>query len=519
MRLYRCIGSDEVSVGGIVLTTIQDGEIEKVRMWRNQQIDVLRQKVEISKKEQIQYFRDKVWPDLDSNRPNQILLSIYQDGTHIGYGGLVHISWEDSRAEVSFLLDPRIDETGNIFTDLFKNFLAGIEKIATENLKLHKLVLETYSFRVNHIAVIEDSGFTREGLLADQVSVNGEWFNSILHGKILRENTIKLAGKRFNNLKNVLVTSSSSKVPLIRSLKKTVSEIGQNFQIVAGDSDKRSVSKYAADRFWEMPLLEDAFLGEILSKSLDLNLGLIIPTRDGELAFWARNQNLFREHDINVLISDTHTVDVCLDKLEFYKFMQANGFKSVETFRELPYSESNAKFVVKERYGSGSKGLGLNLSLEAARKFAAILEDPIFQPMIEGSEISADIWIIPNVFESVVLRSRDLIRNGESQVTTIFFNPDLEDTILDIAKKLGIVGAAVIQVIIDASGTPFVLECNARIGGASTASIAAGSGGFLNLFKHYILAEKEIKSDFVQRIKPLTQIRYTVDEYRFDTNL
>jgi RimJ/RimL family protein N-acetyltransferase len=159
-------------------------------MWRNQQIDVLRQKVEISKKEQIRYFRDKVWPDLDSYRPNQILLSIYQDGTHIGYGGLVHISWEDSRAEVSFLLDTRIDETGDIFTGLFKNFLAGIEKIATENLKLHKLVLETYSFRVNHIAVIEDSGFTREGILVDQVSVNGKWFNSILHGKILRENTL-----------------------------------------------------------------------------------------------------------------------------------------------------------------------------------------------------------------------------------------------------------------------------------------------------------------------------------------
>ncbi len=518
MRRYRCIEDDEVLVGAIVLTTIQDDEIERVRIWRNQQIDVLRQKFEISEKEQIQYFRDEVWPDLDSHRPNQILLSIYRDGIHIGYGGLVHISWEDSRAEISFLLDTRIDETGDLFRDIFKNFLSGIEKIATENLKLHKLVLETYSFRVNHIAVIDNSGFTREGFLTDQIFVKGEWFNSILHGKILKKYTSEFAEQGFNNLKNVLVTSSSSKVPLIRSLKKAVNEIGQNFEIVAGDSDKRAVSKYAADRFWEMPLLEDAFLGEILAKCLELNIGLIIPTRDGELIFWARNQNLFQENGINVLISDIRTVDICLDKLEFYKFMKANGFNGVETFTELSDSESDSKFVVKERYGSGSKGLGLNLSFEAARDYAVMLEYPIIQPMIEGREVSADIWIIPNVFESVVLRSRDLIRNGESQITTVFLDPNLENTILSIAKQLGIVGAAVIQVIIDASGTPVVIECNARIGGASTASIAAGSGGFLNLFKHYILEEKDTNLDFVRQINPLTQIRYAVDEYRYDTN-
>ena len=514
MKRYRVIQDESLSIGSIVLTTIQPEEIEKIRIWRNRQIDVLRQKKEISNLEQIQYFQENVWPELELLNPKQVLISIYQNGIHIGYGGLVHISWEDSRAEISFLLDTAIDETGENFKNIFKSFLEGIEKIAVENLKLTKLVLETYSFRKNHITVIESNGFLREGTLADNVSVRGIWFDSILHGKIVGERSN--ISPEHDNLKKVLLTSSSNKVPLINSLKKSAREVSKNIKIIAGDIDSNVVSKYAADDFWQMPELTSATLEEILEKCIELNIGLVIPSRDGELRFWAQNKKSFEDQGISILVSELDAVELCLDKLEFYKFLMSNGVECAETFTELPDIVGDTKFVVKERYGSGSRKMALNLRRDEVEDFAALLEHPIVQQMIVGREISADIWIIPDFYESVVLRSRDLVRNGESLITTVYRDSDIELRMLNIAKKLGINGAAVIQAIIGENGKIHIIECNARIGGASTASIAAGSGAFISMLEYYILKNTESKLNLVPKIESLRQIRIAVDEHVYD---
>jgi RimJ/RimL family protein N-acetyltransferase len=112
-------------------------------------------------------------------------MSIYKEGIQIGYGGLVHISWENSRAEISFLLDPSIPETGKTYFEIFRNFLVGIENVAISSLKLHKLILETYNFRENHIKAIGSAGYLQEGVLTDHVLINGKWYDSILHGKVI----------------------------------------------------------------------------------------------------------------------------------------------------------------------------------------------------------------------------------------------------------------------------------------------------------------------------------------------
>lgn len=181
---YKVLPSQPVICGDIELSAVEVGEIENIRQWRNQQSNVLRQSQEISVEDQLIYFENKVWQDLESSKPNQILLSIYKNGVHIGYGGLVHISWENLRAEISFLLDTSLVDELDIYAKVFHNFLEAIEKISRDNLKLHRLHLETYSFRNKHLHVIESRGFTNEGTFVDHNFIDGSWFNSILHGKI-----------------------------------------------------------------------------------------------------------------------------------------------------------------------------------------------------------------------------------------------------------------------------------------------------------------------------------------------
>jgi RimJ/RimL family protein N-acetyltransferase len=185
MLKYKCLVNESINSGTITLRTVQLDEIQKIRVWRNSQKVVLRQSLDITIDEQDKYFEEFVWKFLDSPTPNQILLGIHTEGNFIGYGGLVHISHENLRAEVSFLLDPQIDENSYEYEQLFKSFLEGIEKIAIDSLRLHKIFTETYEFRSKPIKIIEQSGFVREKIFTDHVLVNGKWFSSIMHGKDL----------------------------------------------------------------------------------------------------------------------------------------------------------------------------------------------------------------------------------------------------------------------------------------------------------------------------------------------
>lgn len=321
-----------------------------------------------------------------------------------------------------------------------------------------------------------------------------------------------------NKATNVLVTSSSRKAPLIRALQKTAKKIDKEIKIIAGDLNSNVITRYVADQFWEMPILDDSTVKLIIEKCIEYNIGLIIPTRDGELSFWAKNKGKFNEKGIDILISDFNSVAICLDKLKFYEFMKENEFNCIETLLELPTTPSQSPFVVKERFGSGSKNLGIGLSYTEAKSFASKLESPIFQPMVFGKEISADIWIIPGFFESVVLRSRDLIVEGESQITSIFHDEPAERMFLEIAQKLRLIGPAVFQAIIEESGKINVIECNARIGGASTASDAAGSGSFENIINYFAAGNKEFKPRKTRAIKQITQVRTSVDTHYDDFN-
>jgi carbamoyl-phosphate synthase large subunit len=64
--------------------------------------------------------------------------------------------------------------------------------------------------------------------------------------------------------------------------------------------------------------------------------------------------------------------------------------------------------------------------------------------------------------------------NGESRITTTFRDASLESQARQWIEAYGVRGPVVMQVLLDASGAPHIIELNARFGGASTASIQAG---------------------------------------------
>lgn len=178
-KRYQCLPWTERPAGAYLLRAVQPEDIESIRLWRNAQMDVLRQSAPIEPDAQRRYFAENVWPQLELTEPMQILLAIERDGLFVGYGGLVHVAWNDQRAEVSFLLDP---DCADGYAEVFGAFLDALKSVAFDDLGLHRLFTETYAHRTAHIAILEQAGFEREGVLRDHVRISGNPVDSILHG-------------------------------------------------------------------------------------------------------------------------------------------------------------------------------------------------------------------------------------------------------------------------------------------------------------------------------------------------
>jgi RimJ/RimL family protein N-acetyltransferase len=186
VRIYKCLLNQNIALGDYEIRVIQDEDIQAIRCWRNAQVDVLRQASLIQPAEQISYYENYIWPLMLEDQPCNILFSFFDKGIMIGYGGLVHISWHDLRAEVSFIMSPGRASNQEAYGQDFTAFLSLIANVAFKDLKLHRLFTETYDIRPHHIEVLEANGFVREGILRDHIRIAGKPVNSIFHG-ILNE--------------------------------------------------------------------------------------------------------------------------------------------------------------------------------------------------------------------------------------------------------------------------------------------------------------------------------------------
>ncbi|OGX87745.1 hypothetical protein BEN47_00900 [Hymenobacter lapidarius] len=185
MKTYLSLPQPEFRWNDYRLVPIRYEDREPIRAWRNAQLEVLRQAAPLTAEQQQSYFQRVVMPLFEQEQPGQLLFSLLENEELIAYGGLVHISWPDGRAEVSFLMDPRRAADPETYRNDFRAHLRLLGEAAFHGLKFNRLFTETYDIRPAHVAILEEAGFQLEGRLRQHVRLAPDTFaDSLMHGQL-----------------------------------------------------------------------------------------------------------------------------------------------------------------------------------------------------------------------------------------------------------------------------------------------------------------------------------------------
>jgi hypothetical protein len=179
---YKILKNQVFSNGNYSIVPIRKEDRFDIMKWRNEQIYHLRQDKPLSVEEQEFYFNNVIEKLFNEEQPNQILFSYLENGICIGYGGLVHISWIDKNAEISFIMNSELEKDN--FKKHWNIFLGLIEQVAFQELNFHKIFTYAFDLRPHLYEVLEFSGYIETVRLKEHCFFNSKFIDVLIHSKI-----------------------------------------------------------------------------------------------------------------------------------------------------------------------------------------------------------------------------------------------------------------------------------------------------------------------------------------------
>lgn len=284
---------------------------------------------------------------------------------------------------------------------------------------------------------------------------------------------------------NVLITSASRKVGLVKTFKKALQGNGGG-KVFAGDINPQSPSLYIADEGLILPRSDkDSFIDELMEICKKYDIALLIPTRDEELSLFSKNADKFSSIGTKIMVSPTESIEICQNKDSFIEFCNSHGFDIPKTYNDIEdYSKLEYPVFIKPKIGKS----GLNTfkvdSFEELDFILKLLDDEvIIQEFVDWKEYTIDLFanFEGNVI-SAVPRERINVLGGESFTTKTFKNEKIITESVKLAQSLNLIGHNTLQCFFNGEDVKFI-EINPRFGGAAITSFAAGANSPENLIK------------------------------------
>jgi RimJ/RimL family protein N-acetyltransferase len=122
-----------------------------------------------------------------SDERNKVFAIETKEGVYLGGIGLHRITWENRNAEVGIVIGKKEYWNKGYGSDA----MIAILDFAFNRMNLHRVYLRVFSFNQRGIRSYEKCGFTKEGVLREDLYAQGKYHDTIMMG-ILRDEFDKM---------------------------------------------------------------------------------------------------------------------------------------------------------------------------------------------------------------------------------------------------------------------------------------------------------------------------------------
>ncbi|MGB0370656.1 MAG: ATP-grasp domain-containing protein [Opitutales bacterium] len=221
---------------------------------------------------------------------------------------------------------------------------------------------------------------------------------------------------------------------LAQHLKSSISEIltgPEPYQLLGTDASESSPNADSVD-FWEMAPMsgDDFFLEWANGFCQKFSVTHIVPTRDAEMALWARWKEGSVFGEIQVIVSNQSLMKSWFGKEAAAKWLDESGLPHPgwkTSFNEVDFTEG--VWIAKPTFGSASRGVSVLGSREEAEACLNRAVDPIgFQHYITGPEYTVNLYFDPRgQCQAIIPHQRIETLNGEVSRGVTVEDSDLLD--------------------------------------------------------------------------------------------
>jgi carbamoyl-phosphate synthase large subunit len=311
-------------------------------------------------------------------------------------------------------------------------------------------------------------------------------------------------------MSNILITSAGRRVSLVKFFKTEIKKIFQDAFVLTTDLNPEFASAcQVSDGYFVVPRVTDEnYIAELLKLCIEYKIKLIIPTIDTELLVLSKSIELFRNHNIEIVISDYEIVKIFRDKRLTHDFFDQYKINIAKEFTKDNYT---LPLYIKPIDGSRSVDNYVVTRKDDLTDYHFANDKLMFLEYLDHTkhiEYTIDLYYDKNSdLKCLIPRKRIEVRDGEvNKAITIdaVFIKEIWEKMKTISGFRGCITLQIFENI--ETNKIYGIEINPRFGGGYPLSYLAGGNFVKWIIDEYMLDKKiEIYKDWE---KNLLMLRY-----------
>lgn len=279
---------------------------------------------------------------------------------------------------------------------------------------------------------------------------------------------------------NILIASAGRRTKLVEYF---MHEFNHDGKVIVTDCDNLAPTMHIGAKGYIVPkITDDNYVDELLKICKEESIDAILSLIDPELSILTKEKSRFEEVGVKVLVSDYEVTELCFDKMEMFKFLQDNGFKTAKTYCDIESFKKDIEtnkiifpVFVKPRTGSASLGINKVDNIKHLEILFELSDDLIIQEYLDGQEYGIDVYtdFISKEVVSIFAKKKIRMRSGETDKAVSAKDDKLFELIKDFVSKLGTLGTIDIDVF-EVNGEYYISEVNPRFGGGHLIAYECG---------------------------------------------